>query len=90
VAYVASALGSPVRPLLDQPTLTAEQWRQVRDWWTSYVDDRVMQETWLRRLDYYHLVRLRAELDWDRWLVSFLFRTDLYMSGPPFADPRGR
>ena len=87
---MADVLGSPVQSLLDQPALPAEQWQRVRDWWTRWVDDRALAETWLCRWQFDHLVWLRAEIDWDRWLASFVFRTDLYMTGPPFPSPRGR
>jgi len=89
VAYMADVLGSPVRPLLDQPALSADQWRQVRDWWARNVDDRALAETWLCRHQFDYLVWLRAEIDWDRWLASFVFQTDLYMTGPPYPSPRG-
>ncbi|HSW43975.1 MAG TPA: hypothetical protein VLM89_00195 [Phycisphaerae bacterium] len=90
VAWMADALGSPARPLLDRPWLTPDQWRQLRDWWARHVDDQAMRETWLNRRMFDSLIYRRAEVDWDRWLVHFLFNTDLYMTGPPYADPRDR
>lgn len=88
VAYMANVLGSPVQPLLDQPELSGDEWRRVRDWWQRWVDDRTLAETWLHRRDFFHLVYLRAEIDWDRWLASFVFQTDLYMTGLPYDNPR--
>jgi len=89
VAWMADVLGAPVQPLLDRPELSAEEWRQVRDWWQHWVDDRTLAETWLHRRDFFHLVYLRSEIDWDRWLASFVCRTDLYLTGPPYDNPRG-
>jgi hypothetical protein len=88
VAYTANVLGSPVQPLLDQAELSDEEWRQVRDWWQRWVDDRTLADTWLHRRDFFHLVYLRAEIDWDRWLASFVAQTDLYMTGRPYDSPR--
>jgi hypothetical protein len=86
--YLTAALGSPLQAALDGETLAAEDWERLRRWWESCVDDRCLSETWLRRNDFDDLAWLRSEIEWDRYVASFVFRTDLYLTGPPFPGPR--
>lgn len=88
VRYMATALGAPIQALLDRPTLTGDEWRSVQSWWNAWVDDQAMRETWLHRTDFDDLIYLRAEIEWDRFLAGFIFRSDLYLTGPPYSNPR--
>ena len=90
VQYMARATGSPVQSILDRPHRTHEDWQRVRDWWRSSIDDQLLRELWLHRHDFDYLTYLRSEFDWDRFLASFIFNSDLYMTGPPYDGPRPR
>lgn len=89
IRHMATVLGSPVQPLLDHETPTSSEWLQVRDWWSRHVDDQYLHELWLKRHDFDDLVWLRYEIEFDRSIASFVFRSDLYLTGPPFDNPRG-
>lgn len=88
-SYMATALGAPVQSLLDDESPSPDEWRRVRDWWRAQVDQRAMDTLWVRRHDFDDLLWLRFEIEWDRAIAAFFLRSDLYLSGPPFDDPRG-
>lgn len=88
--YIARATGSPVQFILDRSALSPEDWTRLNEWWRTRIDDRQFSELWLHRHDFDDLVWLRSELDWDRYLASFVIRSDLYLSGPPYDNPRLR
>ncbi len=89
VQYMATALAAPIQSLLDAESLTQREWRQVAEWWVRSVDDTFLSELWLRRSDLDDLRWLRYEILWDRILAGHVIRSDLYLSGPPYAGPRG-
>jgi hypothetical protein len=76
--------------MFDRPAPTAAEWAEARDWWAATVEDRHLREVWHRWRDFDHLVWLRAENEFDRWIASGLVRTDLYLTGPPFDGPFDR
>ncbi len=88
--YMARATGSPVQSILDRSEISREDWVRLAKWWRASIDDRQLSELWLHRHDFDDLVWLRSEIDWDRYLASFVFKTDLYLSGSPYAGPRTR
>ncbi len=88
--YIARSTGSPVQSILDRPELSHEDWARLSEWWRARIDRRQFSELWLHRHDFDDLVWLRSEFDWDRYLASFVIRSDLYMSGPPYDNPRPR
>lgn len=88
--YMARATGSPVQSILDRSIISREDWLRLKEWWRTRIDDRQLSELWLHRHDFDDLVWLRSELDWDRYLASFVFNSDLYMTGPPYDHPRPR
>ncbi|HKQ46838.1 MAG TPA: hypothetical protein VJZ71_02075 [Phycisphaerae bacterium] len=90
VQYMARATGAPVQSILDRPQLSREDWQRLRDWWQTSIDDQQLRELWLHRHDFDDLTYLRSEFDWDRYLASFIFNSDLYMTGPPYDGPRPR
>lgn len=90
VQYMARATGAPVQSILDRPQLTPEDWQRLRGWWQTSIDDQQLRELWLHRHDFDYLTYLRSEFDWDRYLASFIFNSDLYMTGPPYDGPRPR
>ena len=88
--YMARATGATVQSIFDHPQLSREEWLRVRDWWSVSIDDTQLRELWLHRHDFDDLVWLRSEIDWDRYLANFVFHSDLYLTGPPYDEPRRR
>jgi hypothetical protein len=85
--WLAQAIASPVQAQLDAPTLTVEQWDQVRRWWDRHVDDEALRH-WVRRHEFDHFIKEREEVPHARMWAAKAIRTDLYLTGPPFPGPR--
>jgi len=84
---VAEATGSPLQNVLSAPSLSADEWNRVRCWWKAWVNERLVRDVWVGRqtLEPRHVQR-RQVGDARRHIAQFL-RTDLYLTGPPFAGP---
>jgi len=89
VAFVAGALGDPVQLLLKNSGHAHADWHRVLNWWQSRVDDDLLQRTWVRRCALSHYDDALAEINNARGWVSYVVRTDLYLTGPPFPGPFG-
>ncbi|RIK62969.1 MAG: hypothetical protein DCC65_16645 [Planctomycetota bacterium] len=89
VRHMAGVLGAPVQALLDKDELSRSEWQHVRAWWSRHVDDQYLRELWLLRNTFDDLIWLRYEIEFDRYIASFVFKSDLYLTGPPFDNPRG-
>lgn len=87
---MAIAKGAAVQPLLAKDDLSIAEWRQVRSWWAAAVSDAELAEVWLHQDDFNAERWLRSEIEWERFLADFVFQSDLYLTGPPFSNPRGR
>ncbi|QDV90882.1 hypothetical protein RAS2_19660 [Phycisphaerae bacterium RAS2] len=84
---VSTALGARCQFVFDKPSPDAADWREVATWWALAVRDENLREVWQHRRDFEHLVWLRAENEFDRWIASGLIRTDMYLTGPPYRGP---
>ncbi|MFO0837132.1 MAG: hypothetical protein U1D55_01290 [Phycisphaerae bacterium] len=89
-ACVAEMLGAPVQVELAKPELSRDDWALVEAWWTQYVTNRTLAETWLHRHDFDELIKLREEVPHARLWAGRVIKTDTYLSGPPFPGLRQR
>lgn len=85
---VSTALGAPTQDMLAQETLTAEQWRIVRDWWNASVSSSEVDQAWVSWPQFAHFVKEREEAPHARMWAAKAIHTDLYLTGPPFPGPR--
>jgi hypothetical protein len=85
---MARTLGARVQFLIETPQPSKEAWTEVEAWWRRNADRQYLKEIWLRRHDFDDLVYLRYEIDFDRHIAGHIICTDLYLSGPPYDDPR--
>lgn len=85
---VADALAAPLAPLLERPRPSREELELIRIWWHDHIDDEVLRELWIRRETYARFVKMREEVPHAREWAALAVRTDLYLTGPPFAGPR--
>lgn len=86
---MAVALCSPIQFIFDKPDLSQDDVAAAWRWWSTTVDEQYVAEIWQRRRDFDDLLYLRYEVDWDRQIAGRFLHSDLYLSGPPFAGPRG-
>jgi hypothetical protein len=87
VQYVATATAAPVQELLDEDDSDAT-WERVRAWWRQSVDEETLRTTWGWRERCAEYEELREEVPHARRNMAKLIRTDFYLTGPPFDDPR--
>ncbi len=88
LAQMASMLGARAQQLLDSPGVSAADWRRIERWCRAHVTQAVVDRT-LRRLDEFnYLVELREEVPHARMWAALVIRSDLYLTGPPFANLR--
>lgn len=87
VEYVASATAAPVQGLLAEDDSDAA-WDRVRAWWRQWVDEETLRTTWGWRERCAEYEELREEVPHARRNMAKLIRTDFYLTGPPFDDPR--
>ncbi|MCA9243106.1 MAG: hypothetical protein KDA32_04060 [Phycisphaerales bacterium] len=94
---ISEAIGDPIATIFPPipedddglaPPLTAEQRERVRMWWSIRVTPEMVSQIWDRRAEVDHYLKDREELPHSREWAGKVIRTDLYLSGPPFDDPR--
>ncbi|MCC6359310.1 MAG: hypothetical protein IT450_11255 [Phycisphaerales bacterium] len=78
----------PPRSPPPPPELNTVDWAQVRNWWHTSVDDALVRAVWTSRGELAPLVKDREEVPHARQWAGMLIRTDLYLTGVPFDDPR--
>lgn len=78
----------PPAPPPPPPELNVLDWAQVRSWWHTSVDDALVRAVWTRRGELAPLAKDREEVPHARQWAGLLVRTDLYLTGAPFDDPR--
>ncbi|MBK8913726.1 MAG: hypothetical protein IPM64_03830 [Phycisphaerales bacterium] len=85
---VARALADPIQMRLEVPNMDEADWSAVEAWWNQRVDDEQLRVVWQRRFDFDALLKAREELPHARKWAAKVFRTDLYLTGPPWPGPR--
>ncbi|QOJ15460.1 MAG: hypothetical protein HRU75_12785 [Planctomycetia bacterium] len=85
---VARALADPIQMRLEVPRMDESDWDAVEAWWNQRVDDEQLRVVWRRRFDFDALLKAREELPHARLWAAKVFRTDLYLTGPPWPGPR--
>lgn len=85
---LAESLGSPMQDVLAAKVLSASDWRRVADWWRSTIDDRTLELLWTRRDEFLPYLKAREEVHNQRRRLAEYIRSDMYLTGPPFAGPR--
>ena len=61
---------------------------RLHRWWSAHVGEEQVRACWVERDRYADLVKMREEVPHARMWVSYVIRTDLYLTGPPFPGPR--
>jgi len=89
IVATLSGLASPLQSELDlnvapPPASVAG----LRSWWRLHVGDEQLRTCWVERDRFAHLVKMREEVPHARMWVSYVIRTDLYLTGRPFPGPR--
>lgn len=96
---ISKAIGDPIQtlfppipedddgaaPLLDEPARA-----MVKAWWPERVTPEMVEQIWTRRGEVETFIKGREELPHSREWAAMFIRTDLYLTGPPFDDPRPR
>lgn len=88
VEPVLAALGAPLQGLSYRPEVSASDWAQVRSWWSLHVDDAQVRALLGNRERFAAFCEAREQLFRTRERASWIIRTDLYMTGPPFPSPK--
>ncbi|RMF83321.1 MAG: hypothetical protein D6744_04900, partial [Planctomycetota bacterium] len=88
VRTLAADTASPVARLLRGPRPSPDQWRRVAQWWRRDVDAALVDLHWNRRHEFDRFIKQREEVPHARMWAGKVFRTDLYLTGPPFPGPR--
>lgn len=84
---VATALAAETQDVLAQPELSASDWGRVRAWWRQAVTSDVLTEIWVNHPKFSRYVEEREEAPHARMWAAKVIRSDLYLTGPPFAGP---
>lgn len=85
--HIARAMAAPCQDLLEQWNVP-DDWPVVENWWNRYVDDTVLDKLWVKRDELAALRQIRRGIANGRENTSLVIRTDMYLSGRPFAGPR--
>jgi hypothetical protein len=85
---VAEALGAPVLQRLPSGQAMWSHRRDVARWWSRHVDDQAVLTLPGHRDAFESMRQTRDSLFRIRQIASHVIRSDLYLTGPPFAGPR--
>lgn len=85
---ISQALAAPIEELLRSPAWDEGDLARVEQWWGESVKDGNLQAIWVRRSEWRPLLRRRDRLFTIQEIARRVIRTDLYMTGPPFPNPR--